>query len=94
MTKPLGEVRPIAMGETLYQLTTCILYLQFCEAFATQFSPHEFGDVIKGGCETIIHNIRCTLDLHPNSIILQLDVVNAFNLVLKRVIISRILCNR
>jgi hypothetical protein len=41
-----------------------ILCLQFYEGFATHFSPHQFGVAIKGGCEVIIHNIRCTLDLH------------------------------
>jgi hypothetical protein len=34
--------------------------------FAAHFSPHQFGVVIKGGCEAIIHNMKCTLDLHPD----------------------------
>jgi hypothetical protein len=66
MTKPSCGVRPIALGEKLYQFTSCILCLQFCDAFATQFSSHQFKVATKGGCETIIHGIRSTLDLHPN----------------------------
>jgi hypothetical protein len=64
MTKPLSGVCPIIVGETLYRFTSYVLCLQFHEAFTTHFSPHQFGVVIKGGCETIIHGIKCTLDLH------------------------------
>ncbi|KAL2631219.1 hypothetical protein R1flu_015905 [Riccia fluitans] len=34
-----------------------------------------------GGCETIIHGLRATLDLHPDWIVLQVDIENAFNTV-------------
>jgi hypothetical protein len=39
MTKLLGEIRPIVMGEALYQLTSCALSFQLCEVFITHF-PH------------------------------------------------------
>jgi hypothetical protein len=64
MTKPSSGVRPIAVEETLYQFISYILCLQFHETFATHFSTHKFGVAIKGGYEAIIHDIRCTLDLH------------------------------
>jgi hypothetical protein len=70
MTKALGGVCPIIVGETLYRFTNCALCLQFHEAFVTHFSPHQFGVIIKGGCEIVIHGIRCTLDLHPDWVIL------------------------
>jgi len=40
MTKPLGGVHRIAVGETLYQFTSHTLCLQFCDAFTTHFSSH------------------------------------------------------
>jgi hypothetical protein len=40
MTKPSSGVCFIVMGETLYWLTSRILCLQFCDAFATHFSLH------------------------------------------------------
>jgi hypothetical protein len=86
MTKPLGGIRPIIIGEMLYRLTIHALCLQFRNAFATHFFPHQFGIATKGGCETIIHGIRCTLDLHPNWVVFQLNMTNAFNLVSKGVI--------
>jgi hypothetical protein len=90
MTKPLNGVRSITIEKTLYWPKSHVLYLQFCDAFATHFSQHQFGITTKGGCETIIHGIKCTLDLHPNQLVFQLDVANAFNLVSRRVIFQEL----
>jgi hypothetical protein len=61
--KLLGGVHPIISGESFYQLTSHTLCLQFREAFATHFPPHQFVVATKGGCEVVIHDIKCTLDL-------------------------------
>jgi hypothetical protein len=90
MTKPSSEICPIIVGETLYQLTSHILCFQFHETFATHFSPHQFRIATKVGCEAIIHDIRCTLDLHLDWVVLQLDVAKAFNLVFKRVVFQKL----
>jgi hypothetical protein len=89
MMKPLGGVRPIAMRETLYQLTSCTLCFQFREAFATHFSPHQFGVVTKDDCEAIMHDIRYSLNFHLDWVILELDVINTFNLMSKGVIFQK-----
>jgi len=60
---PLGGVHPIVVGETLCRLTSQTLCLHFWDAFATHLSPHQFEVATKGECETIIHGIKCTLDL-------------------------------
>jgi hypothetical protein len=90
MTEPLSGVRLIVLKETLYQLTSCVLCLQFCEAFVTHFSPHQFGVTTKGGCEVVIHDIKYTLEFHPNWVVFQLDLTNAFNLVSKWVIFQKL----
>jgi len=90
MSKPWGGIHPITIRETLYILTSHILCLQFHDAFATHFSPHQFKITTKGGCEAIIHGIICTLDLQPDSIVLQLDIANAFNSVSKGVIFQKL----
>jgi len=64
MTKPSNEVHPIAKGETLYRLANYELCFQFCNAFVTHFSMHQFGITTMGGCETIIHGMKCALNLH------------------------------
>jgi len=52
----------------------------------THFSPHQFGIATKGGYEVVIHNIKCTLD----QVVLQLDVTNVFNSMLKRVVFQEL----
>ncbi len=64
MTKPSSEVRPIAVKRVVYQFTNRVICLQFCDVFASHFSPHQFKIATKGGCETIIHGIKCILNLH------------------------------
>jgi hypothetical protein len=29
-------------------------------------SSHQFGVMTKGGCEKMVHNIQCTVDVHLN----------------------------
>jgi hypothetical protein len=76
----------VVVGEVLYLDTSHTLCHQICDVFVTHFSPHQFGLATKGGYETIIHDTKCTLDLHLNWVVLQLNMVNVFNSMLKRVI--------
>jgi hypothetical protein len=36
--------------------------------------------VVRGGCEVVVHDIWADLDVHPNWVVLQVDVANAFTL--------------
>ncbi|KAL2608123.1 hypothetical protein R1flu_026696 [Riccia fluitans] len=81
LEKPSGGVRPIAVGEVLYRLVARTLGFQFWETLADHFSPLQFVVATRGGCETIIHGLRATLDLHPDWVVLQVDIQNAFNTV-------------
>ncbi len=81
-------------GGNKYEVTSHVLCFQFYDTFATHFSPHQFRVVTKGSYEVVIHDIRCTLDLHPNWVVLQLDMANAFNLVSRKAIFQELLCNR
>ncbi|KAL2630234.1 hypothetical protein R1flu_014920 [Riccia fluitans] len=79
--KPSGGVRPIAVGEELYRLIARSLGFQFRETLVDHFSPLQFGMATCGGCKTIIHGLRATLDLHPDWVFLQVDIRSAFNTV-------------
>jgi len=94
MTKPSSGVCCIGVGETLCWFTSYILCLQFYKAFATHFSPHQFGVTTKGGCEVVIHGIRCTLDLHPWLGCSLIGRDKCFQFSVKRGHISRTLCNK
>jgi hypothetical protein len=80
----------VFVREMLYQFTSHILCLRFCNAFVTHFSPHQFKVATKGGYETIIHGIKCALDLHLNWFVFQLTMVIFFNLMLKNVIFQKL----
>jgi hypothetical protein len=41
--------------------------------------PHQFSVAIKGGCKAMVHGIHVTLNVHPDWVVLQVDVVNTFN---------------
>jgi len=90
MTNPLSRVHPIAMGETLYQLTNHALCFQFCDTFATHFSPHQFKIATKGDCEVVDHGIMCTLDLYLDWVVFQPNMVNTFNSMLRRFIFQKL----
>ncbi len=55
-------------------------------SFCNTLFPTQIGVAIKGGFEIVIHGITCTLNLHPNWVVVQLDVTNAFNSMSKGVI--------
>jgi hypothetical protein len=77
-------------GETLYQFPIYALCLQFCDAFATHFSSHEFGITTKGRREAVIYGIKCILNFQLDWMIIQLDMVNAFNSLSKEVIFQKL----
>ncbi|KAL2653409.1 hypothetical protein R1flu_021537 [Riccia fluitans] len=79
LKKPLGGIQPVAVGEVHYRLVACSLGFQFRETLVDHFNPLQFGVAMRGGCETIIHDLHATLDLHPDWIILQVDIRNTFN---------------
>ncbi|KAL2650793.1 hypothetical protein R1flu_018921 [Riccia fluitans] len=84
--KDSGGVRPIAIGEALYRLVARSLSLQFRATFSDHFEPWQFGVATRGGCETIVHGLQAIVDLHPDWMVLQLDIQNAFNTVSREAI--------
>ena len=77
--KPGGGVRPIAIGEVLARLIGRAIALQTRGALARHLSPHQVGVGVKSGGEQVIHDLRAFLDVHPNWVVVNVDVSNAFN---------------
>jgi hypothetical protein len=57
LSKPSGGIKPIAMGEVLYWLINRALCFSFQDEFSFHLSPHQFGVVVKGGCEAVVDDI-------------------------------------
>jgi hypothetical protein len=70
LEKQVEGVRPITIGEVIYQLIAHTLAIQFKNTFAEHFSPHQFGVAMLGGCEIMVHGVRVMLDLHLEWVVL------------------------
>jgi hypothetical protein len=71
-------IRPITMGETLFELIE--MYAMSCFNPAAAFPTIQLGVGIKGGCESACHAIRANLQSYgPESILITSDIENAYN---------------
>ncbi len=66
LAKFFGGIRPITISKVFYWLVSKTFCLQFHNAFVIHLSSHQFGVVVRGGYETMVHNIQTALDVHPN----------------------------
>jgi hypothetical protein len=79
LTKKLGGLRPISMGDTLRRLTGKAAIRQLREKAAGHLKPYQWGVSTSRGCATIAHTARDYLRRHPDHVLLKLDISNAFN---------------
>ncbi len=73
-----GNVRPIAMCETLWKLTTSIAATEAGPAARAICEPHQFAIARPSGCETVVQTLQARL-LQPNTVVASIDFANAFN---------------
>jgi hypothetical protein len=52
--------------------------------------PHQFGKVVRGDCKAVVHGIQATFDVHPNWVVLQVNVMNIFNTILHETIFQKL----
>ena len=75
--KPAGGIRPIAVGEVWLKLAEVVLLQRHEKKLAPLFSPHQYGVMVKSGCERVVHELRERYIEGCN--ILSIDLKNAFN---------------
>ena len=85
-----GRVRPIAMGETLRKMNASLI-VQIVKAEAKEFFKGAQFGLESMGTEKILHAINYMRDLHPNWDLICLDHKNAFNLIERSAISSRLM---
>ncbi len=73
-----------------YWLVCKALCLQFWDVLFFHLSLHQFGVIVSDGCEVVVHGIRIVLDVHPDWVLLQVDVTNAFNIILCKAIFQKL----
>jgi hypothetical protein len=72
-------VRPLAVGEVLHRLVARAVGLQLWDRFQQHFAPLQYGVATPGGCEAIVAGIRAYIEQEPQSLVLQVDLADAFN---------------
>ena len=94
LTKPNGDLRPIAVGSTLRRLTAKVLLAQNLEKFKEYLAPHQVGVGVRLGCEAAVHAVRKTISAFRNTVnnkvVLKLDLSNAFNNVRRDIMLQRV----
>ncbi len=90
LEKQYGGIRPIAISEVTYCSIAYTLVIQFKDTFIEHFNFHQFGVTTCGRCETLVHSIWTMLNLHPNWVVLQVDVCNTFNSMLRLTIFQEL----
>ena len=85
LNKPApGDIRPIAVGESIRRLTRKCLCVALKDKAASFFEPSQFGVACPNGAEKVIHGLRACMDKHwfdDDFGVLKIDMKNAFNLV-------------
>ncbi|GJP83902.1 hypothetical protein CLOP_g14003 [Closterium sp. NIES-67] len=80
LSKPNMDVRPIAIGEVLARLLQRAACLQLREPMARVFLPsQQFGVGVTCGTELVVRGVRRGRADHPDWVVVELDVANAFN---------------
>ena len=49
------------------------------ERAAAVLAPHQMGVGVRNGCEAIVHAVRRAIEKDPTKMLLQVDLINAFN---------------
>ncbi|CAI7825137.1 unnamed protein product [Closterium sp. NIES-54] len=80
LSKPNGDVRPVAIGEVLPRILARALCISLCPAMVSYFLPcNQLGAGTRVGVEILTHSFRSALATHPDWCALQIDVANAFD---------------
>ena len=81
-SKPGEGVRPIAVGEVLPQFVSRVCVKALKEAMVDHFhTTGQLGVAVPYETEKLHHSVRSALALHPEWVVIRVDVANAFNTV-------------
>ncbi|XP_049886408.1 uncharacterized protein LOC126380870 [Pectinophora gossypiella] len=92
LTKKDGGIRPIAVGSVFRRLTAKAACRAVKEEMAGYLQPHQLGFGTRLGCEAAIHATRSYVmdPSNSDSIVLKLDICNAFNTLERDVLLSEV----
>lgn len=83
------KLRPIGIGMIWPKIISKTILNHYRPTFSEFFEPFQYG-LSKSGLESITHITKEVLKDHPNWVLLRLDLVNAFNSVLRKIIFKEV----
>lgn len=92
LKKKSGGIRPIAIGNTFRRLCARLSCAAVSDRMANYFSPKQVGFSVRGGCEAAVHSARKFISsiTSPKTVMLKVDMENAFNSVERDEILTSI----
>ena len=79
LEKSNGDVRPIAVGDSLRRLTARAICIQEKDSMCELFDPIQYGVATPGGLDLVVHQVQVGLEAHPDWGLWKGDLKNAFN---------------
>ena len=80
------DVRPLGVGKCLRRAINTALLSNLIPACAEHFRPQKVAVGIPGGITLLVLGLRALLELHPDWVVVRLDIHNTFNEI-KRVLV-------
>ena len=74
-------MRPIAIGTILIKVISSAIAINVKSRLPSFFGPCQCGVGMPGGAENVVHGVRMLLEDNPGSVVVSLDLSNAFNTV-------------
>ena len=93
LAKGNGDVRPIAVDESLRRLCARSVCLREKSSMTDFLSPVQYGVATQGGLEQVVHQVQAGLEAHNNWCLFKCDLSNAFNSVARTTIFEELSCN-
>ena len=83
------DARPISIGESDLRAVLGQLVQDATPAVMRHLAPVQVSCGVPGGVSTVIHGMRTLLEVHPDWVIIRIDLRNAFNTVSRAVMLRR-----
>ena len=79
LKKDNGKIRGIVAGSILRRLVCKTVAMQFSDHFLERTSPFQFALQTKAGTDALAHTLRLVTDSDPDTVVVSLDGVGAFD---------------
>ena len=84
------DVRPLGLGECLRRAINAALIAELKPACADFLSPQQVAIGNPSGISLVVFGVRALLELHPDWVVVRLDLWNAFNEIKRAIVMQRL----